>query len=112
MCIRDSSWGGHALREVLWEKWNKNGNFRAVRERNRIFYDTYASVIADLPNRPTKAQLDDALAKLAAEAQKVEAANAKVADLQAQVQANPDTILLDQSGGWLSKLWARLFGGK
>lgn len=33
-----ASWGGHDLEEVLWEKWNKNGPFRATRERNRIFY--------------------------------------------------------------------------
>ena len=108
----NASWGGQPLRTVLWDKWNKNANYRAVRERNRIFYDTYAQVIADLPNRPTKAQLDEALAKLADEAKKVEAANAKVAELEKQVKENPDTVLLDQSGGWLKQLWARLFGGK
>ena len=106
-----ASWGGQPLRTVLWEKWNKNGAFRAARERNRIFYDTYAATIADLPNRPTKAQLDEALTKLAVEAQKVEAANAKLAEVQAQAQNNPDTQLLNETGSWLSKLVKRLFGG-
>jgi len=108
----NASWGGADLEAVIWEKWNKNGPFRAQRERNRKFYDQYASVIADLPNRPTKAQLDEALAKLAAEAKKVEKANAEAeaarkALLEEQANKSEDTELIEEGKGFFTKLLKR-----
>jgi hypothetical protein len=108
----NASWGGADLEAVIWEKWNKNGPFRAQRERNRKFYDQYASVIADLPNRPTKAQLDEALAKLAAEAKKVEKANAEAeaarkALLEEQANKSEDSKLIEEGKGFFTKLLKR-----
>ena len=61
--------------------------------------------VQELSARPTKAELEAITSQLKASAD-------KVAELEKQVKENPDTVLLDQSGGWLKQLWARLFGGK
>lgn len=68
-------------------------------------YDVLAKQVQELSARPTKAELEAITSQLKASAD-------KVAELEKQVKENPDTVLLDQSGGWLKQLWARLFGGK
>lgn len=97
-----AAWGGRDLVEMIWEKWNKNGAFRAERERNRKFYATYSGVVGELSSRPSKAELEDALAKL-------EQANKALVEEQAK--KSEDTVLLDETGNWLQKLIKRLFGG-
>lgn len=49
-----ASWGGHGLREMVWEKWNKNGNWRNTRQAALDYYGTKAAndkLIQDLKNQ-------------------------------------------------------------
>ncbi len=109
-----NAWKGRPWRDFIMQGWNEGAAFRNERERNRIFYQQYASVIADLPNRPTKAQLDEAMAKLADEAKKVEKANAEAeaarkALAETEAKKSEDTVLLDETGNWLGKLIKRIW---
>jgi len=67
-------------------------------------YDALAKQVAELSARPSKAELEAVVANL-------KLSEAKVSELEAQVQSNPDTILIDEGKNWLQKLIARL-GGK
>ena len=69
-----AAWGGRPIEELLWQKWNNNGGFRASRERNRLFYAKYASIVDGLSARPSKEELEKALAQIKAEADKAAAA--------------------------------------
>lgn len=112
----EAAWNGRDLEEMIWSKWNQDGAFREARERNRLFYEKYASVIDELGSRPTKAQYDEAMAKLAAEAGKVEAANKKADEAlekakQLEAQKTEDSKLLDEGSGvfaWITKLFNRI----
>lgn len=68
-------------------------------------YDVLAKQVQELSARPTKAELEAITNQLKASAD-------RVAELEKQVQDNPDTQLLNESGSWLSKLFNRLFKGK
>lgn len=79
-------------------EWQMNA--RKVRD-----YDVIAKQVQELSARPTKAELEAITNQLKASAD-------RVAELEKQVQDNPDTQLLNESGSWLSKLFNRLFKGK
>jgi hypothetical protein len=66
-------------------------------------YDALAAKVAELGTRPTKDQLQAAVDAFTAE-------QAKVAALEAQVAAKgDDSVLLDEAGNWLVKLFNRIF---
>lgn len=71
------------------------------------FYKQWSSLVGDLSSRPTKAQYEELMAKLEAESAKVAKAEEKLA--QEQAKRSEDTVLLDEAGDWLSKLFNRLF---
>lgn len=68
-------------------------------------YDELAKQVSELSTRPTKADLDAVVTNL-------KLSQEKVSELEKQVQDNPDTQLLNESGSWLSKLFNRLFKGR
>lgn len=97
------AWNGRNVEDMIWEKWNKNGAFRARREAGLKLLTQY-----EKGEIKTKKQLDEAVANANAQAQKeVDAINKEVERLQNERTA--DTELLDNAGNWLSKLWNRLF---
>lgn len=63
-------------------------------------YDILTQQVAELSARPTKAELDAIVTNL-------KLSQEKVAELEAQVKENPDTILIDEGKSWLQKLIAR-----
>lgn len=71
------AWGGQPIENLLWQKWNTNGAFRAARERNRKFYEQYANIIDGLSARPTKEELQKALDQIKVEAEKARKAEAE-----------------------------------
>jgi len=68
-------------------------------------YDALAKQVSELSARPTKAELDSVVTNL-------KLSQEKVAELEKQVQNNPDTVLIDEGKNWLQKLIARFTGGK
>lgn len=85
--------------KVLRDSPEWQANARKVKD-----YDVLAKSVQELSTRPTKSELEAITNQLKASADKVSA-------LEAQVQNNPDTQLLNETGSWLSKLVKRLFGG-
>ncbi len=75
-------------------------------------YDALAVQVQQLASNPTKDQLAAITNQLKASSDQVAELQQKVADAQAKLEANPDTQLLNESGGWISKLIKRLLGGK
>ncbi len=63
-------------------------------------YDVLTKQVAELSARPTKAELDAIVTNL-------KLSQEKVAELEAQVKENPDTVLIDEGKSWLQKLIAR-----
>ena len=92
--------------------WKSAEALAAANLRNAAqgFYYTYKDVIDELSARPTRVQLDEALAKLVTESQKVTEAEAKLAEEVAK--KSEDTVLLNEAGNWLTKLISRIFGKK
>jgi hypothetical protein len=83
----------------------------SLRAKQAAFYSKYVAIIAELSSRPTKAELDAALAKLATEQAKVTEAEKKLAEEQAK--KTEDTQLLDEGKGvfaWITKLINRVKG--
>lgn len=58
---------------------------RIRRQAQKAFYDKYVNLIGELESRPTKAQLDEIVTKLNAEAKKVEQAEAKAKEAEYKV---------------------------
>jgi hypothetical protein len=111
------SWGGQDLEAVIWEKWNKNGNWRNQREANRVFFEQNSALLEELKKNPTKAQYDEVYTKMKeeqAKAQKAtdEAEAARLALAVEQANKSEDTKLLDDGRSWIAKLVARLWGKK
>lgn len=77
------------------------------REAQAAFYNKYSKLVGELESRPTKAQLEEVAAKLAAESAKV--AKAEEALKAEQAKKSEDTVLLDEAGSWFTKLFNRLF---
>lgn len=100
-----AAWSGRPWTQHILQAWAEGTNFRQARNQKMRDYDILAKQVQELSARPTKAELEAITSQLKASAD-------KVAELEKQVKENPDTVLLDQSGGWLKQLWARLFGGK
>ncbi len=98
-----AQWNGRTPADALKvlrdaPEWQMNA--RKVKD-----YDVLAKSVQELSARPTKAELEAITNQLKASAD-------RVAELEKQVQDNPDTQLLNESGSWLSKLFNRLFKGK
>lgn len=93
----------------LYSLWTSDEakNASALRQAQANFYNTYKNSIAELSERPTKAQLQEMGNKLAQEQKAVEEAQ-KALD-EAKANQSADTELLDNAGNWLTKLWNRLF---
>lgn len=90
----------------LWE----SGEAKAaatLRATQANFYNKYSKLVGELEARPTKAQLEEVATKLAAESAKV--AKAEEALKAEQAKKPEDTVLLDETGSWLVKLFNRLF---
>lgn len=102
----NASWGNSNLEDVMWEKWNKNGPWRAQREANRIFFEQNSTLLDTLKANPTKAQYDEVVQQMKAEQAKVEAANKALAE--AQAKSTEDTELLNTGSSFLKKLLKRL----
>lgn len=83
-------WNGTDLEAMIWSKWNQNAPFREARERNRLFFEKYNSVIGELSARPTKAEYEAALARIAEEAAKAEAANKAAEEAKKQGGISPE----------------------
>lgn len=83
-------WNGSDLEAMIWSKWNQNAPFREARERNRQFFEKYNSVIGELSARPTKAEYEAALARIAEEAAKAEAANKAAEEAKKQGGISPE----------------------
>lgn len=81
----NDSWGGANLKDVIWEKWNKNGNFRADRERNRKFWEKYNGKIAEFEGQAEK------IKTLEARIKELEAA-AGSGDAEKKLQAIKDAL--------------------
>ena len=93
----------------IYNLWMSNEAHAAVadREAKKAFYDKYSKLVGDLEARPTKEQLAAVQTQLTKEAEKVAKAEAALKD--AQAKQSEDTILLDNAGSWLTKLFNRLF---
>lgn len=66
---------GKSYGELIWAQWTNGQAYRDVKQAHEAFFAKYSAIIGDLEGRPTRAQLDEALAKLEAEA-----ANVKVVE--------------------------------
>ncbi len=99
--------GAKEVNQFIYEQWVAGGAYRARKIAAMAFYDKYNAVIGDLSSRPTKAELEDVVAKLAKANLQVEATTKKLAEVEAQ--RTSDTQLLDEAGSWFTKLVNRLF---
>lgn len=95
--------------DYVYKLWTSpEAQAAAAREASyKKFYDTYSSKIAELSVRPTKEELAKLGESLKAEQAKVVAAEKKLAEEQAK--KTEDTVLLDEAGNWLTKLFNRIF---
>lgn len=97
-----SAWTGRQWHDFIMQGWNEGAAFRTARNQKMRDYDV---LVEQLKNSKTKAEYEAVAAQAKASAE-------RVAELEKQVQDNPDTQLLNESGSWLSKLFNRLFKGK
>lgn len=116
-----SAWKGKDYRKFIWEAWLEGQWYRDLKQKQASFYNTYQSIIGDLSTRPSRAELDEAVKKLGAEAEKVAKAEAKALEQEQKnkdlakelelerAKKSEDSVLLDEAGNWLSKLFNRLF---
>lgn len=77
-------WTNRDWKDVFYGIFN-SGEWQARNDQRlaqKAFYDKYVNTIKELESRPTKAQLDELLTKLDAEAKKVEQAEAKAKALE------------------------------
>lgn len=78
--VEMAAWKGKDYRKFIWEAWVEGQWYRDLKNKQADFYNTYINIIGDLSSRPTKAQLDEVNAKLAAEAEKVKKAEEALAN--------------------------------
>jgi hypothetical protein len=94
-----ASWIGQDVIGCIWEKWNKNGNWRNIREKKMREYDILVQQLAD---SKTKAEYEAVAAQAKASAERVAELEKKVAEEQAK--ASEDTKALDTASGALQSL--------
>lgn len=75
-----AAWTGKDYRKFIWEAWVEGGWYRDLKSKQADFYNSYANAIGELQARPTKAQLDELVTRLAAEAKKVQVAEEALAN--------------------------------
>lgn len=118
-----NAWRGRDWRQFLTEGLaERNNGYNQSLATKDAFYNKYSKAVAELEARPTKAQLDELMTKLGAEANKVAKAEAKaleeaqkakelgerLAEEQAKEKgSSEDTKLLDSIKDLISKLVAR-----
>lgn len=98
----NASWGGQPLRTVLWDKWNKDGDWRNLRQTALDYYATKAAndaLVADLRKQlaDTTKQYQDLLAKPPVASGGID-------------QATKDTIIdTNTKVSWLQNLLTKIF---
>lgn len=102
-----NAWRGQPWGKFVQQGWDEGVAYRALKDKHAAFYNKYVSLVGDLEARPTKEQLTALQTQLTKEAEKVAKAEAALKD--AQAKQSEDTILLDNAGSWLTKLFNRLF---
>lgn len=115
-----AAWKGRDWRQFLTEGLaERNNGYNQTLATKDAFYNKYSKIVGELESRPTKAQLDEVIAKLGAEASKVAKAEAKaqeeaqkakeLGELLVEEKANKseDTKLLDNLFGSIKAFIAR-----
>lgn len=92
--------------DQLWKSPEANA-WGVKRASLEAFYNKYSKLVGELEARPTKAQLEALQEALAKESAKVSKAETKLEE--ERQKRSEDTVLLDEAGNWLTKLFNRIF---
>lgn len=115
-----AAWKGRDWRQFLTEGLaERNNGYNQALATKDSFYNKYSKIVGELESRPTKAQLDEVIAKLGAEASKVAKAEAKAQEeaqkakelgeqlVKEKESKSDDTNLLDNLFGSIKAFIAR-----
>lgn len=115
-----AAWKGRDFRQLIREGWVEGSWYRDLKAKQAGLQGKVDSLTAELGTRPTKAQLDEALAKIQKETEKVakaeaerdkameEAAEQSKKYEEEKAKKSEDTNLLDSLRDLISKLAIRL----
>lgn len=91
--VEMAAWKGRDFRQLIREGWAEGGWYRDLKARQANLQTTVDKLNSDLNARPTKAQLEEALAKVQRESEKLAKAEAEKERALALAKENSDKYL-------------------
>lgn len=101
------AWAGQPWVKFIQQAWEEGEAYRTQKALWQSFYYQYKDIVGELSKRPTTAELQAVLKKLAEAEKQAQAAAEEAAKLK--LEQTEDTQLLNEGGSFLQKLFNRLF---
>lgn len=102
-----AAWTGQPWVKFIQQAWEEGEGYRTQKALWQSFYNQYKDIVGELSKRPTTAELQAVVKKLAEAEKQAQAAAEEAARLK--LEQTEDTQLLNEAGSWLQKLFNRLF---
>ncbi len=109
-----NAWVGQPWVKHIMQAWGEGGWYRELKNKQAAFYNQYVNIIGELSARPTQAELQVAVQKLADASVMVDKAQARANAAEAKSQEladkNAELIAQDEADKTTADTWLRRLG--